>query len=202
MQKSGYIVLLIFLFAGCQSSRSLKINSTQDINVRMAGFSELDEGGEKLGKVPLDIAGSKLKDKVLIFSNDTKDSQYWFFPDYDGKKKAEILITLKDDKCDKGKINLSQNQLCKDVQNIDNLLIKTTLAAYAALRDEEFSKAQILAEELLKLAPKTGGAHLLLGIIFFQKGNKTQARGMFEKARLLDPADPAVTEWLNSPAMQ
>ncbi len=174
---------------GCQTSRVVHINASQDVNVRMASFSGIDQGGESLGKTPLDVETKKLKDKILILSQDKKQSQYWFFPDENSTSKFNLSVSLKD-------LNDKPEVLTKEVVNTDNFLIKTTLTTYAALNDEDYVKALSLAQELVKSAPKSSASHLLLGIVFFQKGQKSESKAEFEKARTLDPSDPAIERWL------
>jgi hypothetical protein len=178
-------LVCFYLIQSCASLSKVSFKSKDSVTIRAVDWADLNGAGQILGQTPVDVDLDRLKGKVLVLTAPNRATQYWVVPYTTGKK---LEATVKLEERNQG----TTAAAVFPVKSYSRLLMK----AFEALQSKDYNLASDLAVKMATIAPEDPASSIISGLAALQKGNKSRARGEFEKAKSLDPENGDISELL------
>ena len=179
----------VFLLAVAQSGcdGNLSINSTPSDAV--VALQKVNGDLEPIGQTPFKSTASELISKandtpvVLVVQKEGFLSDRMLIPSF-SMSDLTITVQLKTDQTGQGGAGAAGADANKPYRLI--------LQAHRALVEGEYETAISTATEVEKINPDLAAPYLIQGIAAIRQSENPKARALFEKAKRLDPNDPAI----------
>ncbi len=200
-------LFMILALSSC-ATQTVKFKAKEAAEIRL-----LDKNGyvsdTVLGTTPVVLNQDKLVGKGVQIQSPRRKPQVWYFLPADVHE-LEIAVELERDETyidkekERAKEKEAEKSKDKDAQDKaestaqKNKLLRTIMASYQALFQEEPQEALRLANEAIVTQPDVAAPEILKGLALVKLKKWESAKQAFRRAKVLDPQDPNIDVLIKS----